>query len=383
MSTYLTYYLQTNIVCIMFLIYILVSNRIDKKDLTVDARLLEQFVFEVFAYCVVDVMAAVMKGKMFTGARTILYISNIVYIAMPALVAWTWWRYIYVRMEPYGYKIRKAENLLPVINITSAILVFTTPFTSFAFTLDAQNYYHREIGAYAIPIVFLITVMHVSVKVLVSARRSDAPEAKERGLIVVLFLTPILLATFVQVLHYGVTVAQVGLTTAALMVHMNNLRNQVSKDELTGLNNRKEYERYVHSICQGKENLLVCMIDLDRFKEINDRFGHLEGDRALRRAGFCISRVFKEIKEPGFVARYGGDEFVIVCRNASKAFSERLVKQLNESVERDNNEEDSFISISMSIGVALGEVTSKDDYLKLLKEADEKMYENKAIHHAQ
>lgn len=132
-----------------------------------------------------------------------------------------------------------------------------------------------------------------------------------------------------------------------------------------------------------RSNVYGRQIDLDRFKEINDRFGHLEGDRALRRAGFCISRVFKEIKELGFVARYGGDEFVIVCRNASKAFSERLVKQLNESIERDNSEEDSFINISMSIGVALGEVRNKDDYLKLLQEADEKMYENKAIHHAQ
>lgn len=47
------------------------------------------------------------------------------------------------------------------------------------------------------------------------------------------------------------------------------------------------------------------------------------------------------------------------------------------------DKEDSFINISMSIGVALGEVRNKDDYLKLLQEADEKMYENKAIHHAQ
>lgn len=382
MSTYLTYYLQTNIVCILFCLYILVSNRIGKKDLPVDARLLEKFVFEVLLYCVVDMLAAVFKGKTFAGAREILYLSNMIYIAIPALVAWTWWRYIFVRMEPYGYEMRKAENILPAVNILSAILIFTTPFTNYAFTLDEQNIYHRGRGAYVIPVLFLGTVLYVSIKVFRTAKRSDSPEAKERGLIVVLFLTPILLATFVQVLNYGVTIAQVGLTTAALMVHMNNLRNQVSKDELTGLNNRKEYERYVHSLCQNKENLLICMIDLDKFKEINDRFGHLEGDRALRRAGFCISRVFKEIKEPGFVARYGGDEFVIVCRNATKESAEMLKKQLEKSIELDNRKEDSFVKISMSIGCVTGTVSNKEEYLELLKQADDKMYANKAIHHA-
>ena len=84
--------------------------------------------------------------------------------------------------------------------------------------------------------------------------------------------------------------------------------SQIVRDGLTGVNNRNSFDNYIYSISDGKAfSSCLFMIDINFFKDINDTYGHPEGDQALEQTAKILSQIFKE--ENCMIARYGGDEF--------------------------------------------------------------------------
>jgi two-component system cell cycle response regulator len=129
------------------------------------------------------------------------------------------------------------------------------------------------------------------------------------------------------------------------------LRAQAHIDDLTGLGNlRYLRERLAHEESRARRYgtpLAVVMIDLDKFKEINDRFGHAAGDAALA----LVGRVLRdETRETDIAARYGGDEFMVVLPHASLTAGVRFAERVAERIRRLRSDE---VTLTASLGVAL------------------------------
>ncbi|MCX6629055.1 MAG: GGDEF domain-containing protein, partial [Candidatus Solibacter sp.] len=119
-------------------------------------------------------------------------------------------------------------------------------------------------------------------------------------------------------------------------------------------------------------------MDLDRFKEVNDRFGHLEGNRVLRR----VAQGLKAACRTGdLVARMGGDEFVLVLRDFPQGAVERRKRELCDMAIAAGREVCGEAIVSLSAGHATFPNDGADAE-KLLAAADRKMYQNKLLHHA-
>jgi len=117
------------------------------------------------------------------------------------------------------------------------------------------------------------------------------------------------------------------------------------------------------------------MIDINRFKEINDRYGHQTGDRILKGVYEVMAGQVRKIDT---IIRYGGDEFLIIVPGISRENIISLIKRINDSV-RDWSDKNKLIDfeISLSIGTGFYESGSDESVEKILYYADMDMYKNK------
>jgi diguanylate cyclase (GGDEF)-like protein len=154
-------------------------------------------------------------------------------------------------------------------------------------------------------------------------------------------------------------------------------RAQARHDPLTRLPNRAALiERLSVAIAcarREKSSLAVLFIDLDGFKAINDKFGHDAGDAVLRAVA---TRLTEHVRPQDIVARFGGDEFVVICeeladRPAADAIAARLASALAEPVIAGTQR----VDVGASIGLVVGDGRSRSS--QLLRDADAAMYEGK------
>ena len=104
------------------------------------------------------------------------------------------------------------------------------------------------------------------------------------------------------------------------MISKASMQSLISVDDLTHLNNRGQINRYLEQLRYSEDSkVYIMMLDINRFKGINDTYGHAEGDRALIIASEVLRRTCEQIKSQVFLGRYGGDEFTIVLQNPGES----------------------------------------------------------------
>nr|WP_272211436.1 GGDEF domain-containing protein [Marinicella sp. W31]MDC2877322.1 GGDEF domain-containing protein [Marinicella sp. W31] len=123
-----------------------------------------------------------------------------------------------------------------------------------------------------------------------------------------------------------------------------------------------------------RRKLTVMMIDLDHFKQVNDRFGHAGGDTVLQK---CAKLVLDMIRIGDFAFRYGGEEFLIALVETGKEEAMTLAERIRIEIARTSIEvsDGENINITASIGVA--EFKGHPDYMQLVKSADAALYQAK------
>jgi diguanylate cyclase (GGDEF)-like protein len=161
------------------------------------------------------------------------------------------------------------------------------------------------------------------------------------------------------------------LTAALLYVYFFIIQNDVKTDALTGINNRYAFNEFINRVTKqtSEKSYALALIDIDRFKTINDTFGHAEGDRAL-----CdLARIIKtSIRHTDFAARYGGDEFIIVTD------SERTIRiiltRIENSIRAQNDSGGRRYRIEISYGIGVFVSNSGRDIDLFLDHIDRLMY---------
>ena len=157
------------------------------------------------------------------------------------------------------------------------------------------------------------------------------------------------------------------------------LEQQVNSDYLTGLPNRRHFEHHLLSTLRNRSSqddpLCIISIDIDNFKEINDRHGHAAGDMVLTDVAEILSNAVRSSND--LVARYGGDEFVAQLNCPVGAASERSNKIRREIEQHDFRWGESPINVTVSIGVLAVNNESSLDMESVLHDVDQAMYQAK------
>lgn len=179
-----------------------------------------------------------------------------------------------------------------------------------------------------------------------------------------------------HVTFYDVIVPQFNLAIHNFQLY-NQMKHIAQTDGLTGINNRTHFNKLFNEqmdiTLRNNEPLTVALFDIDKFKRINDTYGHLVGDEVIK----CIASLayeYVETPEKGFICRYGGEEFVLVFPNTDTETALETVRALHEKIGNTTVEAyGHVVSMTVSIGVT-NYPDICDDVNQLLKRADWSMY---------
>ncbi|WP_455755967.1 GGDEF domain-containing response regulator [Sulfurimonas sp.] len=152
-----------------------------------------------------------------------------------------------------------------------------------------------------------------------------------------------------------------------------NVRDMANKDFLTGAYNRRYFFETGNMIIakakRANKNISVAMLDIDKFKSINDTYGHAIGDEVIR---LVVDILQTHLRSSDLIARFGGEEFCILLEDLSKEDAEHIFEKIRVEFENHILEESGFeIKFTVSIGIYYGETQELEDMIKI---ADDALY---------
>lgn len=155
----------------------------------------------------------------------------------------------------------------------------------------------------------------------------------------------------------------------SLILYINKYKEIINIDHLTGTYNRRFIDNYSNE--RKDYSLLVCFIDIDKFKNINDTYGHQYGDKAL----IDVANILKSsLRATDLVIRYGGDEFLVIAKIKNKSNSKVILNNINNNLKEYNKISSVKIGLSIGYDIYDDNKVSFDDFIKAV---DKKMYNEK------
>ena len=324
-----------------------------------------------------DVNWGLIEGGFIPEPPAANFLTNSIYELSSVMMGYYWLCYVETALESKFIKTKYLKHIaaIPVLIVMAGIIAST--FNGLFFYVDENNVYHR--GPYVLIHVAMchfytvVTSVHALVK---SLRCKVFLKAKEYRILSMFLIFPLVIG-IIQIIAPAIPSVSVGVTLAFLFVYIDLQNLLISVDTLTGLNNRNQLMRYLSARIRSdadKDCLYVFMLDVNKFKKINDSYGHVEGDMALVRCANALKAANKNSKN--FIGRYGGDEFIIIAELNHEEEAERLCSDVRQALIAECVRDGIVYDLSFSFGYVKYDKSYKT-MQSFIAAADEKLYEAK------
>ena len=237
-----------------------------------------------------------------------------------------------------------------------------------------QYFWVQIVGSLSL---LLISLVHILFTLLFQRERTDLAVIRK---LLGFYIIPVI-GTFAALPFSGMPGTWTCAAVSIILIYMDDQDGEIVRDSLTGLNNRKTLKKvFAEYVKQASPQKLLClfMIDLDNFKTINDTQGHPTGDQALVAAAKVLTGSLGSLQ--AFVARYGGDEFLIMGFFPDETEIRAYMQMLEDRCTAFNREKQPPYVLRFSIGSAV--YMPDESFEQLVERADSALYEEKRRHKA-
>ena len=358
--------LTANIISILLIGTLYLANR-QKAEYDRDMRLLQQMMVTIGIANISDCCVYYLAGSSNIVIKVLVFLSGSGLFLGNVMIGYLWAKFIMVHMNIPFSDIRR--NIYRTIGFISIVLLVINIFYPLVFSVSDGRY--QRGFTYIIFLIFAAFYILDSLYLYVK-------RVKKNGSLklfpVHIFLIPVILGVVIQAffVEIAITWTSIAISVAGIMTALKN--EIIFTDCLTGLYNRV-YLEFLHKRACNKKDCWVSgiMIDLNGFKQINDNYGHAEGDLAL-----CIvaDLLLKSFSEYGVVTRYAGDEFVIMLNTTDDQLIQKIIKSAKKNFVTENEKNDKLYQLSASMGYAITNLSNEtiDDFMNRI---DEQMYQDK------
>lgn len=358
--------LTANIISILLIGTLYLANR-QKVEYDRDMRLLQQMMVTIGIANISDCCVYYLAGSSNIVIKVLVFLSGSGLFLGNVMIGYLWAKFIMVHMNIPFSDIRR--NIYRTIGLISIVLLVINIFYPLVFSVSDGRY--QRGFTYIIFLIFAAFYILDSLYLYVK-------RVKKNGSLklfpVHIFLIPVILGVVIQAffVEIAITWTSIAISVAGIMTALKN--EIIFTDCLTGLYNRV-YLEFLHKRACNKKDCWVSgiMIDLNGFKQINDNYGHAEGDLAL-----CIvaDLLLKSFSEYGVVTRYAGDEFVIMLNTTDDQLIQKIIKSAKKNFVTENEKNDKLYQLSASMGYAITNLSNEtiDDFMNRI---DEQMYQDK------
>lgn len=358
--------LTANIISILLIGTLYLANR-QKAEYDRDMRLLQQMMVTIGIANISDCCVYYLAGSSNIVIKVLVFLSGSGLFLGNVMIGYLWAKFIMVHMNIPFSDIRR--NIYRTIGLISIVLLVINIFYPLVFSVSDGRY--QRGFAYIIFLIFAAFYILDSLYLYVKRVRKNG---SLKLFPVHIFLIPVILGVVIQAffVEISITWTSIAISVAGIMAALKN--EIIFTDCLTGLYNRM-YLEFLHKRACNKKDCWVSgiMIDLNGFKQINDNYGHAEGDLAL-----CIvaDLLRKSFSEYGVVTRYAGDEFVIMLNTTDDQLIQKIIKSAKKNFVTENEKNDKPYQLSASMGYAITNLSNEtiDDFMNRI---DEQMYQDK------
>ena len=373
---YFFFYMESNIVCIVVLAILLINNKLhttqQEKQIWFNRTLIAHIL-----YFTSDIFwAAVLSGQL-PSSRLLVGFFNLANYILLSLLAYEWFMYMAVTEDLPLRKSRKQRILWLLPMLISIVVIVIAYIAAPTFWISESGdlndwYYPMMVAA---PIIYLLSAFVFS---LINSRKTESRDKKRLFLLIGIYPLGVLSFGLIQTFMLEGPLFCFGCTIMMTFFYIHSMQALISVDSLTRLNNRGQINRYMEQL-RYRENmqLYVMMIDIDRFKEINDTCGHAEGDRALILVAEALRQVCGRVNCPIFLGRYGGDEFTVFIQNPEDGDLPEQVAEIIRSAIAEKQQENHLL-YNLQVSIGFDALQGRNDTVEAcLVRADEKLYEDK------
>ncbi len=373
-------YLEINLFSIILVAIIAVRTRGISQ--MVAQRNFTMALYTLIVFFASDTLWILIENGTLPFSRFWLLATKDVYFFFTSLMCFAWFVYFeYLQNSPL-VKSKKQLTYSGVFVLLQLILIIINKFTGILYFVNDNNEYMRGPLFLSLYVLSYIYVIFTCGRAFIGSFKATGKNS--RITLIKLASFPILPAIggLVQFGYPKLPMVCGTLSITVLLLYLDWTTQLISVDPLTGLNNRKQlinaYDHLIKNNANDDVPIYLLMIDANKFKQINDTYGHIEGDAALVRIADSLRKGCVPLKRRANIARYGGDEFVIVVKAESDDVINDLVTRIREELKKLNDMAKSPYEVTVSIGIARAGEHEVLPLEQLAHRADEKLYEEKA-----